>query len=181
MSALRIAAIIGVALSLAACQAIPREQTVGQYCAKPDHANKDVCKINVEIDGQKRALADTNVSLSQARALAEEAKSAAAAAQSTADQAMARQDAIYCETRTLQRTNIGSCSPGYKLVSCTQSRFTYKAGGPSIMRTIDDEQCRFHDRVLEIKVRCCMAGSAPLPTEADTSTPAAATQPQQSS
>ena len=27
--------------------------------------------------------------------------------------------------------------------------------GPSIMREINDEQCRFHDQVLEIQVRCC--------------------------
>jgi hypothetical protein len=178
---MRIAAVFGIALAIGACQQIPREQTVMQYCAKPERANKDICKINVEIDGQKKALADTNVSLSQARALAEEARTVASAAQTTANEALNRQDAIYCETRTIQRTNIGSCSPGYKLVSCTQSRYTYRAGGPSIMRSIDDEQCRFHDRVLEMKVRCCMAGSAPLPTEADATTPAAPTAPAQSS
>jgi hypothetical protein len=162
MSIRIVLAAIAVAGMAGACQTIPKEMTVGQYCADARHANKDVCKINVEIDGQKKALADTNLKLSEGLALA---RDATARAQATADAAMARQDQMFCETRKLSRTNVGSCSPGYTLVSCTQTRFTYRAGAPSIMRSIDDQQCRFQDRVLEMQVRCCMAGSAAAPTE----------------
>ena len=62
------AATAAVAMALGACQSIPKEQTLAQYCGDVKHADKDVCKVNVEIDGQKTALASTNMSLSQARA-----------------------------------------------------------------------------------------------------------------
>jgi hypothetical protein len=164
---------IAVAVALmgmaGACQTIPREMTVAEYCANPKQANKDVCKINVEIDGQRKALASTDMKLSEARAIADSALA-------KAEQALAREDAMYCETRTINKTNVGTCAPGYKVVSCTQTRYTTRAGGPSILREINDEQCRFHDRVLEIAVRCCMAGAQAAPTEtvatpAETETP----------
>lgn len=142
---------------LGACQSIPREQSVGEFCADARHANRDVCKVNVEIDGVKTALSRTDMRLSEAEKLA-------ASAQSTAQEALNRQDQMFCETRSLRNTRVGTCAPGYTLVSCTQSRFYKKAGGLSIMRAIDDQQCRFHDPVLEMQVRCCMAGAARLPT-----------------
>lgn len=163
---------IGVAAMASGCQSIPKEMTVMEYCADAKNANKDVCKINVELDGQKRALADTNMSLSRARAIADEALTTANSAKATAEQALAREDDVYCETRTFNRVNIGTCSSGYKVVSCTQTRYTKRAGGPSIMREINDEQCRFNDKVLEIQVRCCHAGSAARPLEAVNSTTA---------
>ncbi len=159
------------AMTLAACQSFPSDMSVADYCANADNAGEAVCKLNVEIDGQKTALADTNLRLSDARAVAdsattaaEEAKAAAARAQATADQALSRANAaldddLVCETRTIQQTNIGSCAEGYKLMSCTQTRYTYRAGGPSILREINDKQCRFHDRVLEMQVRCCAAAN----------------------
>jgi hypothetical protein len=164
-----IAAIVVLAASAAACQAIPREQTVAQYCANEKNVNKDVCKINVEIDGQKQALAQTNLTLSEARAVANDALTRANAAQAAADEAKATAQqamnaGLNCETKTVQRSNVGSCEPAYKLVSCTQTRYTTRAGGTSIMRSIDDQQCRFQDRVLEMQVRCCTAG-APVATE----------------
>jgi len=77
-----------------------------------------------------------------------------------ANAALASIDDLYCETQTIQQTNIGSCPVGLKLMSCTQTRYTFRAGGPSILREINDETCRFHDRVLEMKVRCCTVSTS---------------------
>ena len=164
----KLLAVLAIAGFAGACQTIPKEQTVGQYCADPAHATKDVCKINVEIDGTRKSLAQTDLKLSEARAIADQALTAANAAK----------DQMFCETRTLGKTNIGSCSPGYTLVSCTQSRYTYRAGAPSILREINDQQCRFNDRVLEMKVRCCMAGNQAAPTEQAAQTPAPMSKPE---
>lgn len=165
-------AMAALAMSAAACQSIPREQTVAEYCADARRANKDVCKINVEIDGQRQALSQTNLRLSEARALAEQALSTAQRAETAAQ--------FNCQTRTLSRTAIGSCDPGYKVMSCTQTRYTYRAGGPSILREINDEQCRFNSRVLEMQVRCCATGQPPViapATTADPVDPRSGTQP----
>lgn len=158
MNLMYVAAAAGLALAAAGCQAIPRDQTVGQFCAEPRNANRDVCKVNVEIDGVRTALASTDLRLGEAEKLA-------AQANATAQQALARQDQMFCETRTLRNTSVGTCSPGYTVTSCTQTRFYRRAGGVSIMRQINDEQCRFQDPVLEMQVRCCMAGAAAAPTE----------------
>lgn len=157
----------------AACQAIPDDMSVAEYCADESRANKDVCKINVELDGQKRALAETNLTVSQARAVADAATSKADEALSVANAALAREDDVYCETRTMNRTSVGTCSPGYKVVSCTQTRYTTRAGGLSFIREIDDEKCRFNSQVLEVQVRCCMAGASARPVQAPISQPVA--------
>jgi hypothetical protein len=176
------AATAAVAMALGACQSIPKEQTLAQYCGDVKHADKDVCKVNVEIDGQKTALASTNMSLSQARAIADQALAQANTAQQTALQAQqtaidAQKAAVLtCETRTLRRTSTGSCSPGYKLVSCTQTHYTKRAGGLSIMRSIDDQQCTFQTKVLEVQARCCADGAV-QPTEVSEPQPAAQPEP----
>lgn len=157
----------------AACTSIPNDMTVAQYCANPDKATENVCRLKVEIDGQSTALADTNMRLSDALSLtataqstADQARADAAAAMARAEEAMAKEDQMLCETRTIQKSNIGTCREGYTLTSCTQTRFTYRAGGPSILREINDQQCRFQDRVLEMQVRCCgMASAAPQPAD----------------
>lgn len=170
--------------ALAACQGIPKDMTVAEYCANPKNTFENVCRSKVEIDGNKTALRNTNLRLDEAMSLvnksqstansavqmASAAQSSADHAQSTADAAMVqalRDEDMVCETRTLQKTKVGQCRPGYRVMSCTQSRYTYRAGGPSILREINDEECRFNDRVLEMKVRCCaMASSAPQPANA---------------
>jgi hypothetical protein len=176
-----IGSVVVLAIAAAGCQQIPDNMTVVEYCSNPDNANKDVCKVNVEIDGQKRALAETNMSVSQARQIAESAMQRANSAQAAADKAQSTIDqaALHCETRTIQRAKTGSCSPGYKLISCTQTRYTFRAGAPSIMRAISDSECRFHDQVLEMQLRCCMSGANPPPTEASVaaSAPTAPSQP----
>lgn len=167
-----LAAAVAMALAAAACQAIPEDMTVVEYCSNPDNVNKDVCKVNVEIDGQKRALSETNMSLSQARSIADNALARANSAQASADAAKAAADAAMtqaafnCETKTVQRSKVGNCGTGYKVQSCVQTRFTYNAGAPSILREISDEGCRFNDQVLEMQIRCCTTGPKPEPSEA---------------
>jgi hypothetical protein len=173
-----VAAAATAAMALGACQNIPKDQSLAQYCGDVQHADKDVCKVNVEIDGQRTALASTNMSLSEARSIADKALAQAGAAQQTAMQAQqtaidAQKAAVLtCETKTIRRTSTGSCSPGYKLVSCTQTHYTRRAGGPSIMRSIDDQQCTFQTKVLEVQARCCADGAV-QPTEVNDTAPAA--------
>lgn len=153
----------GATLMLAACETPFRNgQTVADYCANPNNANRSVCQLSVEINGTRTALAETDLKLSEARQIADSATAAAANAQLTADKAvdmasaaLNSADDLYCETHTINQTNIGTCPANLKVMSCTQTRYTYRAGGPSILREIDDEKCRFHDRVLEMRVRCC--------------------------
>ncbi|MEQ9437100.1 alanine-zipper protein [Hyphomonas sp.] len=163
-----------LAMGLAGCQnLIPQEMSVADYCANPDKAQENVCRLKVEIDGQSTALSDTDMRLSDARGVADSAASAAAQAQATADaamqraeEAMSRTDEMVCETRTVQKTDTGTCRPGYTLTSCTQTRYTTRAGGLSFLREINDEKCRFNDRVLEMQVRCCnTASAAPAPQD----------------
>ncbi len=160
-------------LSVSACMNVPNEMTVAEYCANPKKANENVCRLKVEIDGSTTAIADTNMRLSDAmkltadaQATADAAKADAAAAMARAEEAYAKDDSMVCETRTVQKTNVGTCREGYMLTSCNQTRYTYRAGGPSILREINDEQCRFNDRVLEMQVRCCgTASSVPQPAD----------------
>jgi hypothetical protein len=184
------AAAVTLALSATACQAIPEDMTVAQYCAQPDKANMDVCKINVEIDGERRQLADTNMRLSQARTIADNALARANSAQASADAALVAateaksQAAFNCTTKTVQRSKTGSCGEGYKVQSCVQTRFTFNAGAPSILREITDTGCRFNDQVLEMQIRCCTTGPAPVMTETAAPVdpqPTAPKQPAQSS
>lgn len=152
-------AIVAALASLAmACASRTGDKSLAEYCANPDKAGTDICKINTEIVG-----VDGRTKSAQARA--DEAYTVASTAKARADEAYSRQDGVYCETRTLRNQNTGSCSAGYTLVGCTQSRFTTRSGGPSIMRDVNDQTCRFNDRVLEMKVRCCMVGMAALPQE----------------
>ena len=166
----------GLAAMLAACQTT-EAVSVADYCADTERAMENVCQLNVEIGGAKAALAETDMSLSTARQVADSALSAAEKAQADAaramewaDAAMMREDELFCETRTINKTDTGSCAPGYKLMSCQQTRYTYAAGGLSFLREINDKTCRFNSRVLEMQVRCCMAGAAQAPVTASSYT-----------
>jgi hypothetical protein len=153
---------------------VPNDMTVAEYCANPKKASENVCRLKVEIDGQSTALAATDMRLSDAMKLtadalatADSAKADAAAAMARAEEAMNKSDKMVCETTTVQKSKVGACREGFTLTSCTQTRYTYRAGGPSILREINDEQCRFNDRVLEMQVRCCgTASSVPQPVNA---------------
>lgn len=163
-----------LAVSLAGCATgIGSDMTVAEYCANPDRASEDVCRLKVEIDGNATALSQTNMSLSEARNIADSAASAAAAAQSSADAAQARADAAYslansaylqekdleCKTTTVQKSDTGTCEAGYTVMGCVQTRYTHRAGGLSFLRELNNEKCRFNSRVLEMQVRCCRAAS----------------------
>jgi hypothetical protein len=87
----------------------------------------------------------------QAMHMAEDAMTMANSANAAANAL----DNLHCETNTINQTDTGSCPANFRLMSCTQTRFTHRAGGPSIMRDINDKTCRFNTRVLEMKVRCC--------------------------
>ncbi|WP_291207716.1 hypothetical protein [Hyphomonas sp.] len=160
-------------LSVTACMNVPNDMTVAEYCANPKKANENVCRLKVEIDGTSTALASTDMRLADAlkltanaQATADAAQADAAAAMARAEEAYAKDDSMVCETTTVQKSTTGSCREGYTLTSCNQTRYTYRAGGPSILREINDKQCRFNDRVLEMQVRCCgTASSVPQPAD----------------
>lgn len=164
----RILIVAGIAALAAACATgHTGNKSLEQYCAIGDNANTDICKVNAA------AVARDNAT----RAVAQQGVDAAGRAQATADAALARQDGVFCETRTFRRSDTGSCSAGYTLVGCAQTHYTKRAGGPTVMREMDDAHCRFATRVLEIQARCCMVGAARAPTEASTQEPAPAAQP----
>ncbi len=146
--------------SLSACANRTGDQTIAEYCANSDHANTDVCKQHGDTEEVRTSLGHRIA----------EVFGVANRAQATADQAMARN--ITCVTRKLNRTSVGACDPGYTLTSCTQTRYTESAGGLSIMRSINDTECRFNTRVLEVQVRCCAMGPNPPPATQVTNTPA---------
>ncbi|MEM1086511.1 MAG: hypothetical protein AAGH90_02185 [Pseudomonadota bacterium] len=166
-----------MALSLGGCMSIPKDMSVADYCANPNKANENVCRLKVEIDGNATAIADTNMSLGEARRFAANAMSAAESAQATADRAlgaaggaqstadraltlgqsaMLKEEDLICNTRVVQKSSVGTCEPGYTVMGCTQTRYTHRAGGLSFLREVNNDQCRFNSQVLEMHVRCCM-------------------------
>ncbi|MEP1142221.1 MAG: hypothetical protein ABJH52_00745 [Henriciella sp.] len=168
-----------LAATLAGCATgLPSDMTVAEYCANPDRVSEDVCRLKVEIDGNATALAETNMSLRDARQMADTAMSAANAAQNSANAAQSRADQAYslanaaylaekdldCKTTTVQKSNTGTCEPGYTVMGCVQTRYTHRAGGLSFLRELNNEQCRFNSRVLEMQVRCCRSAGTTTST-----------------
>lgn len=151
---MRIAFIIAagaLALFAAGCANRTGDQSIAEYCANSAHQNFDLCK-------QHRDTEDVRTTLGQR---IQDVFGRADHAQQTADAAMARN--VACVTRTLRRTNTGSCDAGYTLTSCSQTHFTRRAGGMAILRSINDSECRYNSRVLEVQARCCAMGPNPPP------------------
>jgi hypothetical protein len=153
---MRIASIFAAAtLALLATGCISRtgDMTIAEWCAQdPDgRSNTDICKQHRDTEDVRTTLGDRIANV----------LGIANRAQSTADQAMARE--VVCVTRTLNRTRAGSCDPGYTLTGCTQTRYTHRAGGMAILRSVDDTECRYNSQVLEVQVRCCAMGPNPPP------------------
>lgn len=161
-----------LALTLAGCATgLPSDMTVAEFCANPDNAAEEVCRLKVEIDGNATSLAETNMSLRDARQMADSAMNAANSAQSSANAAQNRADEAYslathlsekdldCKTSTVQQSNVGTCEPGYTVMGCVQTRYTHRSGGLSFLRELNNEQCRFNSQVLEMQVRCCRAAA----------------------
>lgn len=146
-------ATIAVALLAGACANRTGDMTIAQWCAEDaSRVDTDICKQHADTE-------EVRSSLGQRIA---ETLGIANRAQSTADQAMARN--VVCVTRTLNRTRAGTCDPGYTVTSCTQTRYTRRAGGMAILRSINDTECRYNSQVLEVQVRCCAMGPNPPPT-----------------
>lgn len=161
-----------LAFTLAGCvTGVPADMSVADYCADADRASEDVCRLKVEIDGNATSLSDTNMSLGEARQMADSAASAAASAQASANAAQSRADEAYslaqhlsekdldCKTTTVQQSDTGTCEAGYTVMGCVQTRYTHRAGGLSFLRELNNEQCRFNSQVLEMQVRCCRAAA----------------------
>lgn len=152
---MRIASIIAataLALLAGACANRTGDMTIAQWCsADPGRADTDICKQHADTE-------EVRVSLGSRIA---EVFGVANRAQATADQAMARE--VVCVTRTQNRTRAGSCDPGYTLTGCTQTRYTTRAGGMAILRSVSDTECRYNSQVLEVQVRCCAMGPNPPP------------------
>jgi hypothetical protein len=140
-----------LALLAAGCANRTGDQTIAEYCANTDHQQHDICKQHTDVEGVRTSLGQRIA----------EVFGVANRAQATADQAMTRN--ITCVTRTLNRVETGACDPGYTLTGCTQTRYTTRAGGLAILRSINDTECRFNGRVLEVQVRCCAMGPNPPP------------------
>ncbi len=156
---MRIASLFGavaVMLLAGACSNLTGDMTIAQWCGEdPGRADTDICKQHQDT----MTLGDRIANV----------LGIANRAQSTADQAMARN--VVCVTRTLNRTRTGTCDPGYVLASCTQTRYTTRAGGMAILRSVNDMECRYNSQVLEVQVRCCAMGPNPPPATMVRDTP----------
>lgn len=152
---MRIASIFAAAaltLFAAGCANRTGDLTIAEWCAQDaSRANTDICKQHADTENVRITLGDR---IANVLGIAQRA-------QNTADQAMARE--VVCVTRTLNRTRAGTCDPGYTLTGCTQTRYTTRAGGMAILRSINDTECRFNGQVLEVQVRCCAMGPNPPP------------------
>lgn len=161
---MRIASILAaaaLALFAGACANRTGDMTIADWCAADSgRANTDICKQHADTEQVRTGLGDRIAGV----------LGIANRAQSTADQAMGRN--VVCVTRTLNRTRTGTCDPGYSLTGCTQTRYTERAGGLAILRAINDSECRYNARVLEVQVRCCAMGPNPPPATMVRDTPA---------
>jgi hypothetical protein len=134
---------------------------LAEYCSDPNKAGKDLCAVNREIESTRAALAVTDRTANEAKTIALSADAEAKAVRAMVE------GGIQCETKTVRRSSTGTCGAGYTLVGCTQTRFTSAAGGTTVMRSINNESCRFASRVLEMQVRCCSIGAAAIPASAE--------------
>jgi hypothetical protein len=164
------AAALGLAALAPACANRSGDQTIAAYCADPSRSQEDICEVHAEMVQNDLSLGER---VGQALGLANDARGRADRAQATADSALSMSSAteLTCVTRTLRNQQVGTCDSGYTLTACTQTRYSTRAGGLSILREINDERCRFNTSVLEMQVRCCYAGPTPPPTTAPIAAP----------
>jgi hypothetical protein len=144
------ALILAATIAPSACTSTTDEAHLEDWCAEEtSRANLDICK-------QVAAADETRVQLGQRIA---EVFGISARAQQTADAALGRN--VVCVTRVMQRTRVATCTPGYTLTGCTQTRYTHGAGGMALLRSVSDAECRFTSEVLEVQVRCCAMAAPP--------------------
>lgn len=152
-----------LALLASACANRTGDMTIAEWCAADTgRADTDICKQHADTEEVRQTLGGR---IAEALGIANNA-------QATADRAMARN--VVCVTRTLNNTRTGTCDPGYTLTGCTQTRYTARAGGMGILRSVNDTECRYNAQVLEVQVRCCAMGPNPPPATMvrDTAPPA---------
>ena len=141
-----------LALFAGACANRTGDRTIAEWCQEDaSRTNTDICKQHADTEQVRSSLGERIAGV----------LGIANRAQTTAEQAMARN--VVCVTRTLNRTRTGTCDPGYTLTGCTQTRFTSRAGGMAILRSVSDAECRYNAQVLEVQVRCCAMGPNPPP------------------
>jgi hypothetical protein len=139
-------------LLVGACASRTGDMTIADWCAADlGRTNTDICKQHADTENVRTSLGERIAGV----------LGVANRAQATADQAMSRN--VVCVTRTLNRTRTGTCDPGYTLTGCTQTRYTSRAGGMAILRSVTDAECRYNGQVLEVQVRCCVMGPNPPP------------------
>lgn len=143
------------AIAAAGCTSTLRGRQLAEYCSDARNAGKDLCAVNSEIQSTRAALAVTDRTANEAKAMAMEANG----------------KNVVCTTKTLNRVRSASCDAGYTLMGCTQTRFTRRAGGMAILRSVNDQACSYNAQVLEVQARCCMVGT---PTQTAAMTPAPA-------
>ena len=143
----------------AACTHTLNGKTLADYCSDSRNTTKDLCAVNTEIQSTRAQLAVTDKTANDALAMA----------------TTANNKNVVCQTVTLRRTKSASCAAGYTLMGCTQTHYTKRAGGMSIIRAVDDHQCTFAAKVLEVQARCCMVGT---PTQTAMAAPAPAPAPE---
>lgn len=155
LRAFALAAMVALTAGLGACANRTGDATIAAYCADPDKQDEDICKLYAEDVSTRQTLGGR---IEQVFGVANDARS-------RADRAQASADAIQmsCVTRTVNNAQTGTCDPGYTLTACTQTRYTTRAGGMAILRQVNDQECRYNSRVLEMQVRCCYAGPNPPP------------------
>jgi hypothetical protein len=166
MRVVSIIAACALGLLASACADRTGNMTIADWCAQDaSRANTDICKQHHDTETLGARVAEVFGLTHHA--------------QDTADQAMARN--VQCVTRTLRRVQEGACDPGYTLTSCTQTHYGRRAGGMAILRTINDTQCHYNQRVLEVQVRCCAMGPnlPPATMVTDTQPPAPQAPPPQ--
>jgi hypothetical protein len=156
------------ALALTGCNHALKNTQLSEYCSNEKNADTDLCALNGEFAKDRQAIA-------AAQSSADSAGRAASAAQSTANEANAK--VVNCATKTIRQTQTGSCDSGYVLVGCTQTHYTRRAGGLAIMRSIDNTECKYNAKVLEVQVRCCAVGAPGSMPAMTTPTPASSPRP----
>jgi hypothetical protein len=156
------------ALALTGCNHALKNTQLSEYCSNEKNADTDLCALNGEFTKDRQAIATAQSTANDAKSAAGKAQSTADSAQTAANEANAK--VVNCTTNTLRKTQTGSCEAGYTLVGCTQTHYTTRAGGMAILRSIDNTECKYNARVLEVQVRCCQVGA---PGAVAASTPAA--------
>ena len=148
------------ATAVMGCTSTLKGRQLAEYCSIEKNAGKDLCAVNKEIQSTRADLAVTTKTANDALSVATQANA----------------KTVVCQTSTLRHVKSASCGAGYTLMGCTQTHFTKRAGGMAIIRSINDSQCSFSAKVLEVQARCCMVG-APTQTAMASAAPAPAPAP----